>query len=387
MSANTNKEAPSASNEKSGDSQESDEPKKKRLQMNHILDLGISGARCQGHMRAALVPHSVENDLKEKRKALKSRKEALVAEEKKVEDDAEYQKMKEEIDKINEKVVRIGGDAPIAMAAAADLIVRECATYAMEQTIASERKLVNVGALHSGDPTSLSVYPLIRDLEAFKCYDPEEEVKLSKQRALENKQKKAEREKAKKEKEKNGKGTKKSAPKTAKKENLGEHGVSTTFHTYVDHCMKTVKKNEKFAKMRISNRFREVLSDIVTQFVARQSSLAKIQVLEFLKVRTLNAPHILIQLKTLYTSYAGDDSEDMKSMLKFVAGKVKRYHDHLRSESDRKFAELSEEKKKELEQKAKEKEEQKLAEKAKKAKEKAIEMAKLAKKLDAELKK
>jgi hypothetical protein len=362
------------------------EAKKKRNLMTEILDISISNARCQSHMKAALTPAETEVLLTEKRAALKAAKEAAKAAGRSVDEDDDVASIKEELDEITEKVVRIGGDAPIAVAALCDFVVKSAMRYAMDQTLAAEHKMVEISALHSGDPTSLDVWPLICNLPSITSYDPENEAALKAQRAAENKALKEAREAAKKAREAGEavEEVKKAPAEPEDDDDEDHHGPSTTFHTYVDAATKAVKKGEAYSSMRVANRLREVLSQAVADLVARYSLVAKVVVLELLGVRTLNASHLQALVKSIYVSKLGvEDHPGMVAILAYVTEKVERYHAHLESEKARKWEEMDPAKKAELEAKKAAAAEAKKKRDAANAKAKAIEMAQKAKALAA----
>lgn len=319
---------------------------KTRTPLAKVLDISMSSARCAAHMKASLVPAEVEHELTEKRAAMKEAKAA--------EKTAEAEGLKAEIDEISEGVVRIGGDAPVAMAALTDYIVKSTLRFAMDQTKKEEHKMVEVAALHAGDPAALDVWPLICDLPAIASYDVAVETALKAERAVSNKAQKDAREAARKAKEAGGAGQEEKADAAVEDEDDEEHhGPSTTFHTYVDSATKVVKAEAGYDEMRVARRLREVLSDAVAEFVAIYSLVAKVNVLELLSVRTFNAHHLRAIVKMMYVAkFGGEDSPAMAAVLGHVDEKVDLYHKHLAAEKARKEAEMSPEKKAEREEKA-----------------------------------
>lgn len=322
---------------------------KTRTPLAKVLDISMSSARCAAHMKASLVPAEVEQALAEKRAAMKDAKAA--------EKTAQAEKLKEEIDEISEGVVRIGGDAPVAMAALTDYIVKSTLRFAMDQTLKEDHKMVEVAALHAGDKTALDVWPLIRDLPAIASYDAAVETALKAERAITNKAQKDAREAARKAKEDgdgagDGAGAGKEEKAALDEDDEEHHGPSTTFHTYVDSATKVVKDEDGYDEMRVASRLREVLSDAVAEFVARYSLVAKVNVLELLSVRTFNAHHLLAIVKMMYVAKSGGEDAAMAGVLGYVDEKVKLYHEHLAAEKSRKEAEMSPEKKAEREAKA-----------------------------------
>lgn len=363
--------------------------KKKRNLMVSVLGIDISSARCAGHMRASLTPADLELALTTKREEMEAAKAKATAEGRVAKDDADVVALKGQIDEITAQIVRIGGDAPIAMAALADWIAKSLIRRAMDQTIAANGKMVEIAALHAGDPQSLDVWPLVCDLPSITSYDPETENALRLERTADNKAVKEAREAAKKAKEA-GEPVPAKAAKAAKKaedeDEDGEHGPGTSFDTYVDNATKKVKEEAAYSGMRVTQRVRDVVTSVVAEFVARFSKAAKVTVLETLKVRTLSAEHLMSIAKTVFVMKTGvEDGEAMQALLDFVAEKVQLFREHQLAEKGRKIDEMSDEKKAELQAKKAAAEEAKLKRTAEATKRKAIEMANKAKELQAKV--
>ena len=311
-----------------------------------------------------------DTTLAQKRAELKTKKEQQKSSSSPKKFDAAIATLTKEIEDISSGIVRIGGDAPIAMASIANYVTLDLLRYAMDQTIAAGRKIVEVGSLHSGDLTQISVWPLIRTLPAIKNYDAETEEALRKERAAANKAAKAARLEAKKT---NG--------AAAKAEEPAPSSTMTTFNTYVDNATKAVKKDEAYKAMRVSNRLREVISLAVAELVSSLSKMARVAVLELLHVRTLTASHLKSLVKILYVS----EDED-SSLSEYVQEKLDLYNAHLKSEKARKWDQMDDLKKAELEMKTLAAETARKEKRAADARATAIKAAQLAKRLAAELK-
>lgn len=334
---------------------ETAETKKKRHLMTETLTIDISNARCQSHMKAALTHTKTETLLAEKRAALKAAKAAAKAAGRAIPKDADVASIKKELNSITSGLVRIGGDAPIIIASLCDLVVKSAMRYAIGQTLAAKHTMVEISALFSGDPTILDMWPLICDLPSITSYDPKYEIELKAQRAMKNKNLKASREAAKKSREAGAaaENVKKAAPDDDDDDDDDDEDrrivPTTTFHTYVASATKTVKKEEAFPLLRVSNRLREVLSQAVAELVARFTVVAKVAVLELLGVRTLNASHIKTLIKIIFVKQTGvEDSPAMVEILAYVSKKVASYHTHLEDEKIRKWGEMDPAKQKEI---------------------------------------
>lgn len=331
--------------------------------MTGTLGIDISNARCHSHMKASFIPCDLENSLTEARDELKVLKAVAAPDEKAV------ALVKQRIAEINSGVVRIGGDAAIAVAALADYVAKEAIRYAMAQTRENNRKMVDISALHAGKPETMNSWPLICDLPAITEYSAESEAEIRRLTAEDNKRMKAQRE------------TKEIIPVKIKTD-VQVVGPGTTFNTYVDHATKTVKNNDAYSALRVTRRVREVISNLVAQLVARLSCVAKVHILELLNVRTLTADHLITIVKTIFVQKLGTDIDPgMICILDFMRDTVKLYHAHLKTEKDRKWQELDQTKKDAITQKLKFAAKDKMVLAAATAKKKAFAQATLAKKL------
>ena len=353
--------------------------------MTEKLEMSISNARCQSHMKASLISAEVETELAEKRTALKAAKEIATAAHRCHDDDSDIVSLKKEINTITERLVRIGGDASVAMAAFADIIVKECLKRAMDQTITAGHKMVEIGALHAGDLSSIGVWPLICDLDSVKKYDPEHEAALRQQRAATNKAQKAAREAKRAKEPDDGADSDSAEARADEDENASLRSPATTFQTYVNNATNVVKQEDAYSSMRVSQRTRIVISDIITEFVVRFSRVAKICILDLLGVRTLTAGHLLAIVKSVYVLKSGTaDDPGTQAILDYAAMKVKCYHDHLEAEAARKWKEMDPAKKAEIEAKRAAAAAAKKKQTAENVKKKAVQMVQLAKKLAVE---
>ena len=348
----------------------------KRHQMTSVLGIDISIARTASHMKARMVTAEDEAALTEKRAAHK----AAVA----AGDVAATAASKAEIDAINARIVRIGGDAPIAVAVLANLAAHQLLCHAMDQTRFAERKVVEVANLHApgndqvGALSSLEVWPLVCNLPAITTYNAANEEEIRRRRAEANKDAKAAREAAKEMTPEEAKAAKAAAAVAEDDEDAS--GALTTFHTYVEHLTKTIKADPKYETMRVSNRVREVISDLVGELVANLSRVSKTAVLDLLGVRTLTAEQLMAVVSIIYVNHSQlEASPGLASVLQHVNGKLAAYHTHMNSEKDRKSSEMSAEDKAALDEKKAASDKLRLQTRAAAAKKKAIAAAELAK--------
>jgi len=354
--------------------------KRTRVQLAHILGVDVSQARCATHLKQNLGDETVEGEIKDLRAALKKAKE----------DGGDLDPIKAQIAEKSKALVRISGETPIAAAVIWDGAVKEILRHGMDQAIASDRKIVDTSHLHDGSPTALVYYPLFSKCEIWDLYDQDHEEELKKERAASNKAAKEAREAKKAAAEEKGpkgaKGAKAPAAKAPAEEDAeddNEPAAKTTFYTYVENALKTVKKDEPYKSMRVSNRVREYLSELVAQGIARQALLARIIVQRVMGVRTMNADHVKAVVHVLMAD-EGRTPEQINLVTGQIDEKLTLYHDHLTEEKAKKAAALDEAKKAENERKKREFDLNRKKKQAELAKKRAIEAAQKAKDLNSE---
>jgi hypothetical protein len=358
---------------------------KKRQQLTSVLHIDISQARCMTHLKNNLANKEIEAEVKALRaelKALKEPQKPLREAMKKSEeagDVAEVTRLRGEIERmqaelaaqprfvdlkkkiadLSQKQTRIGGEAPIATAVIADYVVKEMLCYAMDNALESDRKLVEVAHIHGDNFTQISTWPLLRNLPSIVSYSPEEEARRKEERAASNKAAKEAREAK---KAAAGKGVKAAEEKEAAPEAAAEgdaehaehaehaHGGKTTFLTYVENLLQTVKSNERYATMRVSNRVREYCADIIAELMTRLTRLCNVEVKDINVVRTLTAAHV----KGIMTLIMVDEHrtpEQIDAIRECIDEKLKIYSSHTDGEKAKKLAEMPAEKKAALERK------------------------------------
>jgi len=310
--------------------------KKTRVQLAAVLQISISQARCATHLKQNLGDEEIEAEIKALRKTMKEAKEAGKMD--------EVAELKKQISEKSQSLVRISSETPIATAVLCDCAAKELLRHGMDQAIASERKIVEVSHLHDDDPAELLYWPLYKQCAVWAEYDPDHEDELKKERAQANKAAKEAREAKKaspapKPAPKNGAAAKKPAEEVEEEEDQPEH-TKTTFVTYIENSLKEVKKEEPYKSMRVSNRVREYMADLIAQMIARLSSLARIIVQGVMNVRTMNADHIKAVVRILLTD-EGRSQEDIDEIASHIIEKLDAYHKHLNDEKVKKTNAMS----------------------------------------------
>ncbi len=293
-----------AAPEAGGEGPSQDDTGVKRHQMTQILGIDISPARCQAHMKANLLTPEQAALLEEKQAALTRAKTPGGGG-----TEAEIAALRREIDEVKAGTVRIGGDAPIAMATIINVVAQESLRYAMDRTIDADRKMVEVSAFHTGELDRLGVWPLIRVLPSITSYDPEFERNLKADRASANRAAKKVREDTRAVRGEGDEGGERVRGAGDEDGDLDEEGYepTTTFNTYIDNVTKTVKAEEPYKAMRVSNRLREIISHASAELVGSLTRVAKVAVLDLLRVKTMNASHLKSLVKMLYVHQGGRD--------------------------------------------------------------------------------
>jgi hypothetical protein len=323
-----------------------DQEAKHRTQLSDVLSISISPARCATHFKQNLGDPDVEKDMKTLRKDLKTAKDSSEV------DNSLVESLKTQITEKSKLLVRISMETPITAAVIWDATVKELLRHGMNMAAANSKKIVEVAHLHDGDCSMLVYYPLFDKCDVWNFYNPETEVALKTERAAQTKA-------AKDAKKKESPQTQQpqQSPQTQQPlqtvDDLGESGdehSKTTFYTYVDNALKAVKLEEKYKAMRVSNRVRDYLSDLIVQGIVRQTALAKIVVQSVVGVRTMNADHLKAVIRMLMVD-ARRTPEQVDGVLVNINEKLDMYEQYQKSEREKKFASLDDDKRAELEQK------------------------------------
>lgn len=308
----------------------------------------------------------IETQIESQIEDLNTKLSQEVSDEQREEAAAKIAELKEQIDAKSKALIRLSSEAPIASAVVIDYTIKELIEHGLGQAKAADGKLLEVNHIHTGPVTELTTYPLVRTLRSFKDYSPEHEEEVMKQKTEENKKAKEAREA----KKAAAAAAKKAAMIAAKKAGTASKAVKveaeaeeeddeadkdgdhskTTFFTYVDNAVKTVKKDERFKSIRISNRIREYCSDLVSEFLVKMAQLAREHVQKAMGVRTLNASHIKAIISFILI-YEDRSREEISPIIDLINAKLSTYGEHQKTEKDRKVLTMDEEKKHEMEEK------------------------------------
>jgi len=280
-----------------------------RIQLANVLHINISQARCATHLKQHLGDDAIETQVKALRAELKTAQDKG--------DAAAVTTLREKIAAAGKSLVRISSETPIAVAVVWDCVVKELLRRGMDRAIAADRKIVDVTHLHEGDAAAaLTLSPLYSKCQLWSSFNVEQENALKKERAA--------------------------APKVEEAPVEGaedDEQSKNSFYTYVENALKTVKRDEQYKTMRVSNRVREYVAELVTQGIGRNTALSRIIVQRIVGVRTMNADHIKVVVNMLMAD-SGRSETEINTITKLIDEKLALYHNHLQSERAKKVRTL-----------------------------------------------
>ena len=279
-----------------------------RIQLAAVLHISISQARCATHLKQHLGDEAAEARVKELRAALKTATEKN--------DAAAMATIRDQIVAAAKTLVRVSSETPIAVAVVWDSAVKELLRRGMDCAIAADRKIVDVNHLHEGNAgAALSLCPLYNKCAAWTGYNPEHENELKRER-------KANADEA--------------AAETAVAVDDGDDCSKNSFYTYIENALKAVKKEEPYKTMRVSNRVREYIAELVAQGIARNTTLSRIIVQQIMGVRTMTTDHVKVVVSMLMAD-SGRPQAAIDSITGLINEKLALYHAHLAAEREKKL--------------------------------------------------
>lgn len=293
---------------------------KKRQQLTDVLGISISPARCAAHLKKNLANKEIDTEIHNLREKLKVSV-----------DDVENVKLKEEISILSQKVVRISSETSTVMAVICDGFVEDLLKHSINETLASNKKMVDVSYIMSGDHKKNLYYSIYHKLPTFVNYDSKVYEELRKKKIEDNKKAK----KAKKEGE--GSDNEVSPPVVP----VADDG-KTTFNTYIDAVLKNVKKDLQLAenvKVRTSIEVRDFLSDMIIECIKRFVTLSKIFVQQIMGVRTMNSNHIKA-IVHMFMKDEGNTDEQIDLVINRINEKIELFQKHVVSEKANRWADL-----------------------------------------------
>ena len=322
----------------------SSEGTKTRRHLTTALNMYISPARCQRHMKINLGDSDVNRRIKEIDEQLSKVKPAVESVNKIVLQVRELRKkqkltkvptelakwntdinvlnkklvdtaslkavvtLNEERNELNKKIVRLSSDVSLVVATLCDYIVEDITIFAMDTVLSKGKKQVQEHHLVGTGIELIKTYPLIRNLPVFTqkrttITEPTVEVIEAEVGASD----------------------------TEGAENSDDDATGTSnkinFQTYVTNALQNLKKTEKYEKIRIARAVRIYLSDLVIAFIKRISNISQVIVQDISDVRTLNTEHV-VNIVKLILSDEGSDSAIFTEIRAKVNEKLELYKEH-----------------------------------------------------------
>ena len=355
---------------------------KKRQQLTDVLGISISPARCAAHLKKNLANKEIDGEIHSIREKLKLSV-----------DDMEKLKLKEEISALSQKVVRISSETSTVMAVICDGFIEDLLKHSINETLASNKKMVDVSYIMSGDHKKNLYYSIYHKLPTFVNYDAKIYEELRKKKLEDNRKAK----KASKEPETSDENTSPvEVPATATTPTptpIVETPVQpsedgkTTFNTYIDAVLKNVKKDLHLAeniKIRTSIEVRDFLSDMIIECIKRFVILSKIFVQQIMGVRTMNSNHIKA-IVHMFMKDEGNSDERINIVINRINEKIDLFQKHIISEKANRLADLDEITKQDILNKQVEKSKTRKKKELQLAEKRAIEAAERVKKLTEEV--
>lgn len=304
--------------------QESDN--KKRQQLTDVLSISISPARCAAHLKKNLANKEVDSSIHILREQLKTANEV------------DKVKIKEEISSLSQKVVRISSETSTVMAVICDGFVEDLLKHSINETLVSNKKMVDVNYIISGDHKKNLYYSIYHKLPTFIDYDAKAYEELRKKKLDDSK-------KAKKAKKDIAEAAPEPvAPESAPEPTINADDGKTTFNTYIDAVLKNVKKDLQLAeniKIRTSIEVRDFLSDMIIECIKRFVMLSKIFVQQIMGVRTMNSNHIKA-IVHMFMKDEGNTDEQIDIVINRINEKISLFQNHIISEKANRWADLDE---------------------------------------------
>lgn len=321
---------------------------KKRQQFTDVLSISISPARCATHLKQYLINKDVEDEFKKLRDQIKSPDIS----------DSEKDLIKTQISSLSQKIVRISNETSTVIAIICNGFVNELLRHGIKESINSNKKMVDIESIISGDHKNNLYYSIYYKLPSFNAYDPKVYEAIKKEKTEHNKKnKKSKTEETKEEDEKEE--TKEKEEEKVEKSDVEENthngeedGNKITFNSYVEAIIKIIKfdpqyNKDKDNKIRFEQEVRYYLSNMIIECIKRFVVLSKIIVQQIMGVRTMNSNHIKAIIH-MFMKDEGNTDEQIDEIINNIDEKLKIYHEHVKNEKNNRYNVLSDEEKKKI---------------------------------------
>ena len=373
-------------------------PTRKRNELRTVLGLSIPPARVRSHLqfhvtekedRIKMVDY--ETSIEKLKKSIETAKTAQQMEQV-VQLTTELDKIKKEKNTYSgDHILRIGGTVGIALSAIIDRTLTELLLFGFKQAHVKDHKLVTVHDFHNDPKTtekvqSLRYYPIFSRLKVYRDFTAADEEKACALLSEERKHK-LEEKKVTTIDVKTTPVSEMVLPSTAStlvtpEDDESIYGVRTTFETYIDNTINTIKKDERyvqFAEFRVAKRIRIYLSDLVENLICLFGKQTKLLIAAN-KVKTINEEFIRLILQFCFNEY----DQEFLEIEEFINECLEHYTQFTKTEQVRRDESMNAEKKSERARKEKEKQDKLTLERAaaaqKRAQKAALEAQELANK-------
>lgn len=313
------------------------QPDKKRQQLSDILGISINPARCATHLKQNLTNPEMDSDLKNLKKSLK---EAT--------DVNEISRIKLDISKISNQIIRISTETSSIIASICNGIVEELLKHGINEACKINKKKVDVNNIISGDHSKNLYYSVYYKLAPFKTYKPEQYEHLKKKKEVKKKVKEGSEDVE----------VKEDVEAEESVEDIDNIAVvrvdkkDFTFDSYINTILKNIRKDPEYENIRIrtDRDIKTFLSNIIIECIKRVVSFSKIIFNNVTKIRTMNSLHVKAIIHLIMKD-EGIADEDIDKVLLYIDGKIKTYQDHIKNEKENKFNNLTADDKKKIDDK------------------------------------
>jgi hypothetical protein len=288
----------------------------------------MSSARVKWHMSSSLTPKQVRDSVKALNDKLKEAKTNNNLD--------EVKSLKDQISELNKQSVRIGGAAPIALSAVAESVMDDLINTAFATAALNKHHTAEVSYLHVTETVKqLPTYAIWCNLPTYLSYSDEFEKQEETRNTETNKCRKKENA-TRKEVHLAAVVAAKAAGeplpvfekvprvKSTESAELTDVERIAQFDTYINNKIVVIKDaNPTYNKMRVSTRFRCVLSDLSAELIKRTCELSRLLILENANSRTMTVQTVKTVVRLLYVHQYGDEhNQQLNDLINLISDKV-----------------------------------------------------------------
>lgn len=242
-----------------------------------------------------------------------TKEELDAAEEKKKQLESGYKEALDNVTALSAEKTRFSSEASVVMSIVCESVVSQLATHTMDMALADKKKIIQVEHLHNGDVSSLSLYPLFKNLPVYLSSKAkyEEEARVQAQAKHDAAlittcekewKKKYDVKTPKKKKADVAEPVDEQVPHADPvhtEEEEEENDSKTLFKFYIQRVCNNLKlSDEKYKNIRISTEIRVYLSDLVIELIHRLATLINLTS-KSMKNKTINEKTIMRTIQYL----------------------------------------------------------------------------------------